>query len=369
MERELKTIISMIIQDLRKKKYSQIIDFIKKTDPKLEYVMSDNWNGHRDFYNLIFYIEYDFYEEISKKKQEYENIILAALNNFYNDEQDIISEIKICPQIKQYIDWDAISTDENKESLIKKIIEEKNILVDIATGKIQIQEVNDDYIKKHCYLIDILKKICLEHVNNYNDLWAWFNDYKKLDLTTYKSRRDFLNELYNPLIENIMNSNACRHDVMIELETPLIKTINSDYIKNLSDRALRDIENGELDSSITKCRTLLEEIFCYVIELNNQEPCENGSIGDLYKQVKTFYSMHQQKDVDKRINMLLSGLEKIIASIAEMRNNSSDAHGKGSKRINIEEHHARLLLNASIMMSEFILSVANKEHKNIGVMV
>ena len=70
--------------------------------------------------------------------------------------------------------------------------------------------------------------------------------------------------------------------------------------------------------------------------------------------------MHQNKDIDKRINMLLSGLEKIITSISQMRNKESDAHGVGSKRINISEHHARLLLNASILMSDFILAVAQK---------
>lgn len=144
----------------------------------------------------------------------------------------------------------------------------------------------------------------------------------------------------------------------IEIEAPLIKIIDRDYIKNLSDRATQDIENRSFDSAITKSRTLIEEVFCYVIESNNQEPSNSGDIGELYKQIKNLYNMHQEKDVDKRINMLLSGLEKIIISIAQMRNNNSDSHGLGSKRIAISEHHARLFLNASIMMSEFILSVA-----------
>ena len=68
--------------------------------------------------------------------------------------------------------------------------------------------------------------------------------------------------------------------------------------------------------------------------------------------------MHANKDMDKRINKLLSGLENIVQSIAEMRNNGSDSHGLGSKRVNISDYHARLALNSSIIMAEFILSVS-----------
>lgn len=84
---------------------------------------------------------------------------------------------------------------------------------------------------------------------------------------------------------------------------------------------------------------------------------ENGDIGKLYGQVKDLYNMHADKNLDKRINMLLSGLEKIISSIAEMRNKESDAHGVGNKRIGISDYHTRLFVNASVAMADFILSV------------
>lgn len=148
---------------------------------------------------------------------------------------------------------------------------------------------------------------------------------------------------------------------VISVEAPVIKVIDNTYIKGLSERAMEDIEKANYDSCITKCRTLLEEVFCYVIELKSDKPSESGDIKVLYNQVKEIYNMHQDKDIDTRINMLLSGLEKIITSISLMRNKDSDAHGVGSKRINISEHHARLYLNAAIMMSDFILAVAQNQ--------
>ena len=44
-----------------------------------------------------------------------------------------------------------------------------------------------------------------------------------------------------------------------------------------------------------------------------------------------------------------------------MRNKDSDVHRVGANRIAIDEHHARLFVNAAMTMSDFILSVYIKE--------
>lgn len=147
----------------------------------------------------------------------------------------------------------------------------------------------------------------------------------------------------------------------VTIEAPAIVLVNRDYIKDISTRAIRDVENEEYDSAITKSRTLLEEVFCYVIEQKGEEPLQKGDIKKLYRQVKDLYNMHADAGMDRRINELLSGLEKIIDSIAEMRNKSSDAHGVGQKRINISEHHARLFVNSAMTMADFILSVGKED--------
>lgn len=147
----------------------------------------------------------------------------------------------------------------------------------------------------------------------------------------------------------------------VTVETPKVKTIDRDYIVILSGRAMEDISEGNYDSAITKCRTLLEEVFFYVIEKKNEAPTTSGDIGKLYAQVKTLYNMHQDKNLDKRINSLLSGLEKILTAISDMRNKGSDAHGVGSNRIKIDEHHARLFVNSAMTMADFILSVGENQ--------
>lgn len=196
----------------------------------------------------------------------------------------------------------------------------------------------------------------------------------KLKGKTAEQIEDIYNRIINIIIEQIngvlyfggnklavINSNFIVIPInsTVEITAPSVKSIDRDYIKDISNRAMQDVLNKNYDSAITKSRTLLEEVFCYVIEKKNEKPVSYGDIGKLYKQVKDLYKMHTDKEIDKRINSLLSGLEKIVSSIAEMRNANSDAHGVGSRRISIAEHHAMLFVNSAMTMAEFVLSIGN----------
>ncbi len=150
----------------------------------------------------------------------------------------------------------------------------------------------------------------------------------------------------------------------IAVAAPAVKTIDRSYIRDLGERAVKDIDEKSYDSAITKSRTMLEEVFCYVIEKKNEVPSNSGDIVKLYNQVKTLYSMHQDGGTDKRINMLLSGLEKIVTAITQMRNEGSDSHGVGLKRVNIKDYHALLAVNAATTMADFILSVGESASNN-----
>lgn len=145
----------------------------------------------------------------------------------------------------------------------------------------------------------------------------------------------------------------------VKIDAPKIKEINTEYISDISKRALKDIDDENFDSAITKCRTLLEEVFCYVIEKKEETPSDKGDINKLFSQVQALYGLKTGKDVDQIKNRLVSGLITIIDSIAQMRNDYSDSHGVGNKRIKITESQARLFVNTSITVSEFILEISN----------
>lgn len=145
------------------------------------------------------------------------------------------------------------------------------------------------------------------------------------------------------------------------LDIPALKKVDCDYIRNMTQRAMDNISRGFFDSALTQARTLLEDVFIHVIEKKNVKIEKKGHVNALFKQAKILYNMHNDPEMDKRINGLLSGLNSIVSSVGEMRNEAGDAHGHGSQRLNIKDYHARLYVNSAMTFADFILSVAENK--------
>jgi hypothetical protein len=231
--------------------------------------------------------------------------------------------------------------------------------------------------------LDELIEHCIER-NKCSDLLTYIFSKRQFNNMLAGHTPEVIEDAYKQIVEGVMRHiNGCLYfggnelvliddrfvmrkiGATITISTPKIRTIDREYIISISKRAMEDVESKNFDSAITKSRTLLEEVFCYAIEKKGEAPSTSGNIADLYKQVKNHYNMHADANTDRRINTLLSGLEKIISSISEMRNKDSDAHGVGAARINIDEHHARLFVNAAMSMADFILSVEKKANHTV----
>ena len=141
-----------------------------------------------------------------------------------------------------------------------------------------------------------------------------------------------------------------------------VKRINVDYVNRLSEEIHYAIACNDYESAISKSRTLLEEIMIYGLEQKKIETCSKGNIIKLYGEFKTVYKMKQDGNLDKNINNLISGLNKIVESICNIRDFGSDSHGKGSKRYKIEKHHALLVANSSITLSNFLITIIEKNN-------
>lgn len=238
---------------------------------------------------------------------------------------------------------------------------------------------NEDKLSRWMYMENVLDYVIKENKINvfFKELLNLkrFKNIRKLD--HYKSTKELYWELINNFmfkINEILFFEKCHIEYNfetwtfvlvddedeIEIESKTIDIIDKQYIKRLRDEIFIAIKNEDYESCITKSRTLLEEIMIYGIENKNETVEAKGNINKLYNQFKTLYDMHQSKDIDKRVNNLLSGFEKIITSISNMRDVNSDSHGVGEKRINIEKHHATLFANSSVTMSDFLISVINR---------
>lgn len=142
------------------------------------------------------------------------------------------------------------------------------------------------------------------------------------------------------------------------IETPKVRIVTYQYIRELPERIKVDLNNKDYDSVITKSRTLLEEVLIYIIEqLTKERYKSNGDLIKIYQEATDLLNMRQKKEWDKRVNELLGGLHKIVSAISSMRNINSDAHGVGIGRISISEREAMLTANSARLLAEYWLSV------------
>jgi len=123
------------------------------------------------------------------------------------------------------------------ERLLKKIRQIQSIMVDVSTGGSLLQDREDEYIVVYLDIeneIESLAKagLALRHRNSFRTLWDWY-EYWSSKLPSYDSRRQYVRELYAPLVDPIQ-STLHKHRVD--------KTPFEDLIKDLAKRMASEPE-------------------------------------------------------------------------------------------------------------------------------
>ncbi len=89
------------------------------------------------------------------------------------------------------------------EELIKEIEAQQYSMIAVATGGPRIQSVGQEYKDRRQRIGAALGERGLEDPNPYSDLWAWYAKWSSGDLPTYRSRRQFISDLYGSLIDRV----------------------------------------------------------------------------------------------------------------------------------------------------------------------
>src|SRR6266481_1950756 len=106
------------------------------------------------------------------------------------------------------IDFELESDDQAEEQLVTAIEEQKSLMISVATGERPVKDVNEEYKKRRSEIGGMLKGKGIKDPNPFFDLWGWFKRFKSGDLPTYASRRQFMSELYDPLLGRLQQGSS-----------------------------------------------------------------------------------------------------------------------------------------------------------------
>jgi hypothetical protein len=97
------------------------------------------------------------------------------------------------------------------EELIKEIELQRALMITVATGGPRIDDVNKEYQLRRTKINRALIERDIEDPNSFPDLWSWHGKGTSGDLATYASRRQYIAELYAPLIDRLQSSHSSRN--------------------------------------------------------------------------------------------------------------------------------------------------------------
>lgn len=104
-------------------------------------------------------------------------------------------------QLSGKMKQDATITSTEKANLITAIEAQKATMIAVATGGPRINEVNKEYETKRHQIKLTLEKLSILDPNPYADLWSWYGKWSDGSLPTYQSRRRYISDLFQPLLD------------------------------------------------------------------------------------------------------------------------------------------------------------------------
>lgn len=99
----------------------------------------------------------------------------------------------------------------NNEDLLEGLEYIRNTMVAVSTGGPRINDVNDQYQRTYAPVAAELARRGIDNPITYGSLWDWYGRWSSGDLPTYQSRREFVSELIDPLVNVIQTGRVEEH--------------------------------------------------------------------------------------------------------------------------------------------------------------
>jgi len=89
------------------------------------------------------------------------------------------------------------------QELITELEGLRNTMIAVATGGPRIADVNEQYQRVFAAVAAELARRHIDNPITYGSLWDWYGRWSSGDLPSYQSRRVFVGELINPIINRV----------------------------------------------------------------------------------------------------------------------------------------------------------------------
>lgn len=321
-EKYIKDLISLVKDEAATNGDSKILYVLRNAQAiNVDLNYHDNWDGGIDYYDVFVEVDRRIYREICKELDSIENELLELVRHYHHDEYEIISSMKVRSVITRVLDWEAIYPDD-KNDVLEALTDEKNLLLNIATGKARIQDEDDRFKSNHKQLVEWADVIGFDYPVTFKSLWDWYNFYSP-QYAHYSERRAYISELYDPIFEQIENDlKFAEEGISFNISSSESPTIHKAIVN-----ANNCLSSGNYEEAIDRVHTSFHGYLRELLSSHGIEYLEGDTLQQLYKKLHSYYEESiQPKEVASLIKTCLRSATGIVTALNEIRNNHSMAH-------------------------------------------
>jgi hypothetical protein len=140
------------------------------------------------------------YEALRRLPQDAIDVILGVLQEIRPPRENDIEIVDLVFRVDAEAVSSASMTD---DELIREIEHVRDMMVSVSTGAPMIKDVNAEFRSRAETVRTALRHRGQPDPNPHEDLWSWHGKWSSGDLPTYRSRREYLSGLYEPLLRRL----------------------------------------------------------------------------------------------------------------------------------------------------------------------
>lgn len=180
-----------------------------------------------------------------------------------------------------------------------------------------------------------------------NDFW----DYIQPLYGTYKERRSYLREQFDPLLTALEEETPSPHYAKIGNSIQELKFESANY---LWDKALARAEK-DADGAITAARSLIESVCKQILVDRNVEYDDGMELPKLFKLTARKLNLAPDNHNDEVLKQILRGIQTTVHGFSSLRNKLSDAHGQPNGYYRAHKRHAEFAINLAGSTALFLI--------------
>jgi hypothetical protein len=242
------------------------------------------------------------------------------------------------------------------QDLLEKVESLQNTLVSQATGG---GADNAEYkaLREELLANPLIRDRLPQFVRTCRDL-GQFWQFIKYKYGSYRERRDFLWNEFQPLLETLESRATTPSD---QLATELLSSFDPDAVNEMWQRALdRRVQDPE--GAITAARTLLETVCKHILDERSIAYDDDTDLPKLYRFTAESLNIAPSQHSEKIFKQILGGCTAVVEGLGALRNRLGDAHGKGKKPARAATRHAELAVNLAGTMATFLIATWKARH-------